>query len=466
MSNEFHEKMKTLFTKTIHSFCDYDYKTGAETNIYKILPEERRDFRHYEVYSIDPDDCEDADDAFSIYEENEQLYLAIHIADPTEYLFINDPLWNGMMRQSTTKYPLNAKAFHLLPHSILQEANLKTNASHSETKNAISIITKINKSTYECEDVPFYYFTRITIKKENAFTYREASIMDHDVITLGLKISQQMHTFRSTKTKGVVLNELSLSYPKFGDNGYIYLHKDAPEERKMKQMIAEFAIFANAFVGQYLKDHLNIGIFRTCDIGTHHFSETVTPTEMLKDIVTNKIQANYQSQVHAHDLVGLPEYCHFTSPMRRMSDCVCHFLLKYIHLRRMKQLPCPFDEKELDDISQQCYHAVKQDKKNQYLDTKFRILQSMVCYLQTHESLKLKYYETSYTGLFLNLTICGIDEHDVYFSYTLRRKYVDFVVAQQSQIQEVMITKVYSGMKFDEGTIPELDRLYPPDLCI
>jgi hypothetical protein len=33
----------------------------------------------------------------------------------------------------------------------------------------------------------------------------------------------------------------------------------------MKQMIAEFAIFANSFVGEYLKINLNTGIFRTCN---------------------------------------------------------------------------------------------------------------------------------------------------------------------------------------------------------
>ena len=49
---------------------------------------ERIDMTMYNTYSIDPDGCEDADDAFSIYEENEKLFLAIHIADPTEYINI------------------------------------------------------------------------------------------------------------------------------------------------------------------------------------------------------------------------------------------------------------------------------------------------------------------------------------------------------------------------------------------
>ena len=53
---------------------------------------ERVDMTMYSTYSIDPDGCEDADDAFSIYEEGEKLFLAIHIADPTEYINIQSSL--------------------------------------------------------------------------------------------------------------------------------------------------------------------------------------------------------------------------------------------------------------------------------------------------------------------------------------------------------------------------------------
>ena len=146
--HEYNEKIKSLFEKEIHSFSDYSYQTNMTNHIYKISQEERKDFRNEEVYSIDPDGCEDADDAFSIFESNEELYLAVHIADPTEYLILNDEIWHAMMKQNTTKYPSNMKPFHLLPHSILEKANLKTNSVNPVTKNAISVCTKINKNTY------------------------------------------------------------------------------------------------------------------------------------------------------------------------------------------------------------------------------------------------------------------------------------------------------------------------------
>ena len=51
---------------------------------YSII--DRLDMTNYDVYSIDPEGCEDADDAFSIYKEDDKLFLAIHIADPNEFI--------------------------------------------------------------------------------------------------------------------------------------------------------------------------------------------------------------------------------------------------------------------------------------------------------------------------------------------------------------------------------------------
>ena len=62
---------------------------------YSII-EERVDMTDIECYSIDPPGCEDADDAFSVYEKNKKLYLAIHIADPTEYINLNTDLWKSI----------------------------------------------------------------------------------------------------------------------------------------------------------------------------------------------------------------------------------------------------------------------------------------------------------------------------------------------------------------------------------
>ena len=175
---------------------------------------------------------------------------------------------------------------------------------------------------------------------------------------------------------------------------------------------------------------------------------------MIKEIITNGIQADYLSKAESHDLVGMPEYCHFTSPIRRLADCICHYLLKFIHLKG--KVECPFGEIELMELADQCLMATKKDKKNQYLDIKFRLLQVMNKMVERKSSIIIEYYITSYKGLFLNLIISKIDEYNVHMSYTLRvanyKKEID-----PKNKNYLVISEINCFTKYDEGTIPELD---------
>ncbi len=71
--------------------------------------------------------CEDADDAFSIYEEDNKLFLAIHIADPTEYINIDSSLWKNIEERVVTRYPSNKKPIHMIPNEIMEKSSLMVN---------------------------------------------------------------------------------------------------------------------------------------------------------------------------------------------------------------------------------------------------------------------------------------------------------------------------------------------------
>ena len=304
-----------------------------EVHDYAIDIDDRVDLTKHEVYSVDPEGCEDADDAFSIYSNNNtRLYLEIHIADPTEYISLKSDLWKNIMERATTKYPSNRRPIHMIPDRILGLTSLMGN---HEIKKAITVLTEIDKNTYEPIGDVQLLFSKILVKTENAYSYKVASecIDEVDAFKIGLKISKRLQENRGRNTKGVKLNELSSCYVKYKEDGVAYLYRDTEEEKRMKQMIAEFAIFANSFVGEYLKSTLNIGIFRTCEAKDwlSKADENITGEEMIQQIITNGITADYLSKVSSHDLVGMPEYCHFTSPIRRLADCVCHYLLKYIY---------------------------------------------------------------------------------------------------------------------------------------
>jgi hypothetical protein len=79
--------------------------------------------------------------------------------------------------------------------------------------------------------------------------------------------------------------------------------------------------------------------------------------------------------------------------------------------------------------------------------------------LLTRPALTIQYYVSCYLKSFLNIIICNINDHTVYLSYTLRIPdlEVEYVV---KQVKTMAVTKVNYTNKFDEGSIPELDRLY------
>ena len=430
-------------------------------HIYSIT--DRIDMTKHDVYSIDPDGCEDADDAFSIFEEDNKLFLAIHIADPTEFINIESPLWKDVEKKIVTRYPSNRKPIHMLPEEIMEKSSLMVN-QYGNIKLSITILTEINMTTYQPIGKIRLLFTKIKVNKENALSYEKAGnvIYSNDTIYNGLNISQALYNLRSTKTKGAILNEISNSYPKYG-NKASYLYRDTETEILMKQMIAEFAIFANSFIGEYLKIHFDgAGLYRICS--ANEWLDTVydgiTGQELLNEIIVNGIKAEYISTVKSHDLVGAPEYCHFTSPIRRLSDCVCHYLLKYIHVKNINhEITVPFTNHQLEKYSNDCMKITKVIKNIQYKDTKFRLIQTINNMLLNNEFVNITYYVSSYTGTYLNIIISNINEHSVYLSYTLRISDLqhEYTIKQSNNL---IITKVNCIGKFDQGSLPELDSLF------
>lgn len=429
-----------------------------QVHSYSIPKYKRVDMTQYDSYSIDPVGCKDADDAFSIYTKNNKLYLAIHIADPTEYIELNSNLWKDIVKRTTTKYPSNRPPIHMMPQDILELSSLQGD-EQGTAKNAISVVSEIDPTTYEPLHGIKLLFTTITVKKDHAFSYQSASMIcdTHEVLKTALSISETLKAKRSRKTTGIKLNEVCTAYPIYEPND-AYLYEDSSKERSMKQMIAEFAIFANSFVGEYLKIHLNMGIFRTCNATEwlQTLYSGISGDELLQEIITNGIKADYMANVESHDLVGMPEYCHFTSPIRRLSDCICHYLLKYICFKEDHKDP-PFSDNLLEHLAGKCLLVTREEKKNQYVDIKFRLLQVMNNMIAKEGKIHITYYLTGYSGLFLNLIICKINDFHVHMSYTLRIRNFTKTI-QPKEKYGLVIDHVNCFNQYDEHTIPQLDK--------
>jgi len=415
----------------------------------------RKKYHDLDIITIDPPNCTDADDAFSIYEKDNKIFLAIHIADPTHYININSNLWHNILKRILTHYPSNNKPIHMMPEEIVQKSSLMETSAYSSIKNAISITFEINKDTYLPTNNIKLEFTEIIVKNEHKYTYNEASkLPNKEEFIIGIKISQNLKSERSKKTTGTKLSDINiLSYP--------FLNV-TPEEKLMKEMIGEFAILTNSYIGEFMKLNMGgLGIFRTCSA---EFSRSIlteiSGEELLNKIITEGISAEYTTEQKSHDLVGNSIYTHFTSPMRRASDCICHILIKSY----LCNINYPWTLDELTLISNRCYQITKKEKSRQYDDQKFRMIQHISNLILTND-VHIKFKITGYTGLFLNCLISNLLiknsdselEHRINISYTLRNSNFNYC-HQPDNNYIIKINSVNPIEQFDEGSIPDLDN--------
>lgn len=417
-------------------------------------------------WTIDPEGCTDADDGFSLVQVKGHLQLMIHIADPTHFIPLDSPLWKDTLKRTLTRYPSNHKPIHMLPEAIMEKASLVDNSEFGmSTKPAMTLIVRIGEGFQPLETQ--LQFTYVTVSKQTQYSYSGAadevtkeSYFGH-VLNNCLLIAEVMRANR--KTVGKKLSELSVTG--FSYKNGVEIKSTPPRVQQIKDMIAEFAIYTNSFIGVHLQ---NMGIFRTCDTGDwlQNVSKTISSTDLMEKIVTEGISAEYLPSAMAHDLVGSTEYCHFTSPIRRVADCVCHYLVKYIYLTKSALITRtmqdqlaqqPFSKQELDNIATICLSESKKLRKIQFADIKFRTFQAL-SKLCSKGPIKITIKVTGYINSFLNAMITQIEDARVSVSYTLRifnYKHVDYWNGLSPQV--VTITKVNIPGKFDEGTLPELD---------
>ena len=386
----------------------------------------REDFTHLDVYSIDPENCGDVDDAFSYYQINDnKRFVVIHIADPTDCIRVDGNLFEIIMQNAFSKYPSNRKPIHLMPQEILDEYSLHEN-KNGNIKKAISIF--INYDTLETT----HKFTIIKVSKNNKFSYNNVYLNNN--IKFCLDFSDRI-------LPNLIYNDTQLEI-KF-DNNQPYFYRNSENELRYKKMIAKFAIFTNHYIAFYLKtklDYSNI-IFRNCPLLT----KLENVNDFISFILENHVKANYSNEFSNHDMLELNEYLHMTSPLRRCTDCIIHYLLKDI----------TFPQNKLEDIIKHSNAIYKRMKKIQFTDNKFRLLQTME--LQ-NSFFTIEFYIISFKKPFLNIIINKLNENNIYMSYTLKYENVENInIDLLHKRFQIEIHQINCCNYYDRSKIPELD---------
>ena len=248
----------------------------------------------YEVFSIDPLNSKDIDDAFHFKILNEHEHeIGIHIASP--YHFFKDELYTILNRVSTIYLP--DRKYNMLPNFY---ADNIISLIENELRQAISIIISIKDNNILNIDV-------------NKTIVKNIKNYDYD-------------TFDKIYRKKLNLN----SFVQFSKNFF-----KCDEYFDSHILVEKWMIFANKFIAKYLidKNISNLIIRKNDAISLEHSS--VVNNEELTNYLNLKREhcALYEvydinkRKTQKHSKLGNDYYTHFTSPIRRAVDLFIHGLI-------------------------------------------------------------------------------------------------------------------------------------------
>ncbi len=318
----------------------------------------RLDLTDKVIITIDGEDTKDIDDAVSVEKTQQGYRLGVHIADVSNYVKPGSYLDKEAYLRGTSVY-LADRVIPMLPVKLsndicsLNEGVLRLTMSvvidYDSEGNVVS--SSFYKSYIKSTNRMTYNNIRLLIEEkptELCEKYAHLLPMLENMYKLYLLLSEK------TEERGSIdfnIPEAKAVFDKNGKTVDIVLR----ESSFANKIIEEFMVAANSEVAKYLWENKKIPtIYRVHDepnrerlentlnfiynIGygpTHDLHEIIrqvkdTPHEATIStmLLRSMAKAKYSHQNDGHYGLGLQNYCHFTSPIRRYPDLICHRALK------------------------------------------------------------------------------------------------------------------------------------------
>ena len=256
----------------------------------------RTNLNEWNIFSVDPENSVDFDDAFSIKPiatiSNPSLVLvSIYISNVTVWLdYLN--LWKSFSRRISTIY-LPDKKRPMLP-TILSDCL----CSLQQNKKRIAFVLDITLDT-EKNEILDLKFVNCVIQVKRNYVYEQSELLEMNDYIYLLKL----------------VKRLSLKY------SYLNNIQDSHD------VVGYLMIFMNYHAAQDLLKHNN-GIFRSTTMKKIVTVPDNVPAEVGKFItIWNSFSGQYinmsenqDMQTTRHDVLEMDAYIHITSPIRRLVD--------------------------------------------------------------------------------------------------------------------------------------------------
>lgn len=343
------------------------------------------------VYCIDSADAHEIDDGISVANTNERTWkIYIHIADPASALALDGRGSDGLLKhaynQTSTAYypeaviPMFPKWFtHSL--GLIQQTEEEKLLAKSSFRRCLTFEIDYDSQTqdFDIDGVKVYPAVTRSIRQ---ITYDQVNKILADPSITDAKTAtdlKNMYTVAKafSKHRFVEGGAMALQIPRPsarvskdtfpGSTSLapgLNVAVDLPKTRVSNELVAEFMILCNHATARYMSNHQLPGIYRSqnisantresrdeldkilqknvsqCDWSVMPWSATdplaeigkgIGPKLQVRDslVLLNKIKSatlGVKSQRHA--ALGIDEYMHATSPLRRFQDVITHWQIQ------------------------------------------------------------------------------------------------------------------------------------------
>ena len=348
---------------------------------------DRVDLRDLLAFTIDPEEAKDFDDALSLRREGDGVRVWVHIADVSAYVPAGSPLDRDAAERAFSVY-VPGRVEPMLPERL--SADLCSLRPHQDRR-AVTVEIPFDGNLDPGEAV----FYRSVIRSRERLTYGHAHAIvagderASEELTAALRLAEQVTSeLRRRRYRRGALR-IETGEPAFAFDGEGGVERAWIEEEPLAHMLVEeLMILANEAVAGLLAGRRREALFRVherpepqaielllaklaeLEVPTPPAPERLTPAEgaRLAARITTRIteytlqsgrgretfptlvlralkQARYDPRNLGHSGLASRAYCHFTSPIRRYPDLVCHRAL----LRELgvAEAPLPEDLPEL-----------------------------------------------------------------------------------------------------------------------
>lgn len=413
----------------------------AERIELKLTPEvlkERLDLQDEQIFTIDPADAKDFDDAVSLQRlPNGNYRLGVHIADVSHFVPPGSSIDKEALKRGTSVYMVD-RVVPMLPEKLSNEI---CSLQEDEPRLTFSCIMDIDSNG----TVVDYRITPSVIRSKRRFSYEEAQALIDDKKSRDpfAPILREMRDFsQMLRKKRLERGSIDFETPEVR---FILDEKGKPKEilpverLQSHELIEEFMLMANKTVAEHIGRISGKGKPRPFIYRVHErpdaekiekferflnalghrvrIPRNVTPKQfqqimekvsgtkddvLIKEVaLRTMMKANYSIVNIGHFGLAFDNYTHFTSPIRRYPDLTVHRLLKVyrdgVPTKKLREL-----KKELKKVSER-----SSERERVALDAE-------------RESIKIKQVEwiADHVGETFNGLISGVTAYGLFVEIT------------------------------------------------